>query len=61
MQLSSWDKKRNLCTEYSETNLRFNLVPRVSEYVSSVCFWIYQAKEKILIMSNLIFDMLTVY
>lgn len=41
--------------------LRFNLVPRVSEYISSVCFWIYQAKEKILVMSNLIFDMLTIY
>lgn len=36
--------------------LRLNLVPRVSEYVSSVCFGAYQAKEKFLIVSK-IFDM----
>jgi len=40
--------------------VRFTLVPRVSEYLSSVRFWTYQAKEKILIMSN-IFDVLTRY
>lgn len=27
--------------------VRFTLVPRVSEYISSVHFWTYQAKEKI--------------
>ena len=46
-------KKSNLCTEYSGTIVKLNLVLRVSEYISSACFWTYQTKEKNLFVSNI--------
>lgn len=38
MQLSSCDKKQFMY-RIKRDKLKLNLVPRVSEYISSVCFW----------------------
>lgn len=58
MQLSSVTQREIYVQNIVTQIVRFTLVPRISEYISSVRFWTNQAREKILIVSN-IFDVLT--